>query len=482
MTVRKRLFWSNILMILVPVIATAFIGILCVVFIWLSLLSGASLGLENRERFEYACMAFVEVLETGLETGTDLSSLERLLDSNGMTVTILQDGGSFYHYGEEKNNDGALLEAAVFLGGDSFLIQDGRSLLVHREIIGGYDYQICIFSGNADGETYFDIKMRLAASVIVILLTIFLSILLTNRFLIRFVFRKIERPLDILTKGVHEIRDGNLDYRIHYDGNDEFLPVCEDFNEMAERLKTSVCQIQRQERSRKELVAGISHDIRSPLTSITAYVEGLLDGIARTPEAQRQYLETIRAKAADLNHIVSQLFLFSKMELGEEPEKPCEIRLDEAVEDMVSTSREEYRNRGLLIDVETEPFTLYADPIQIRRIFTNILENSLKYKKKEQGRLFISLRRTESGCRLSFADDGPGVPEEALPHLFEVFYRSDPARQNPNQGSGLGLAIVANAVQRMGGTVTAVLGVDGGLEICMDFPKEVKGHGKNSDH
>lgn len=141
--------------------------------------------------------------------------------------------------------------------------------------------------------------MRLAASVIVILLTIFLSILLTNRFLIRFVFRKIERPLDILTKGVHEIRDGNLDYRIHYDGNDEFLPVCEDFNEMAERLKTSVCQIQRQERSRKELVAGISHDIRSPLTSITAYVEGLLDGIARTPEAQRQYLETIRAKAAD---------------------------------------------------------------------------------------------------------------------------------------------------------------------------------------
>lgn len=137
MTVRKRLFWSNILMILVPVIATAFIGILCVVFIWLSLLSGASLGLENRERFEYACMAFVEVLETGLETGTDLSSLERLLDSNGMIVTILQDGGSFYHYGEEKNNDGALLEAAVFLGGDSFLIQDGRSLLVHREIIGG---------------------------------------------------------------------------------------------------------------------------------------------------------------------------------------------------------------------------------------------------------------------------------------------------------------------------------------------------------
>lgn len=482
MTVKKRLFWSNILMILVPVIATALIGILCVVFIWISLLNGTALGVEDRDRFEYACMAFIEVLETGLETGTDLSSLERLLDGNGMTVTILQDDVLFYHYGEERDNDNALMDAAGFLGTDAFLIQNGRSLLVHRETIGGFDYRICVFSGNAAGEAYTDIKLRVLLSVAAILLTILLSILLTNRFLIRFVFRKIERPLDILTNGVHEIRDGNLDYRIEYDGQDEFRQVCEDFNEMAERLKASVCQIQRQERSRKELIAGISHDIRSPLTSIMAYVEGLVDGIARTPEVQRQYLETIRLKAADLNHIVSQLFLFSKMELGEEPEKPCEIRLDEAVEDMVAASREEYQKKGLSIAVETEPFTLYADPVQIRRIFTNILENSLKYKKKEQGRIFISLRRTKNGCRLSFTDDGPGVPEEALPHLFEVFYRSDPARQNPNQGSGLGLAIVANAVQRMGGTVTASLSADGGLEIGMDFPKEVGEDGKNSDY
>lgn len=131
-----------------------------------------------------------------------------------------------------------------------------------------------------------------------------------------------------------------------------------------------------------------------------------MDGIARTPETQRQYLETIRVKAADLNHIVSQLFLFSEMELGEEPEKSCEIRLDEAVEDIVSTLREEYQDKGLSIVIETEPFTMNADPIQIRRIFTNIMENRLKYKKKEQGRLFITLRRTENGCRLSIFVDG----------------------------------------------------------------------------
>lgn len=385
MTVRKRLFWSNILMILVPVIATTLIGIFCVVLIVMFLYSGTGIGLNDRERFDYTSMAFVELLEKGLENGTDLSAMEKLIDGNGMKVMIMRDGRSVFHYGEEWDNDSDLMAAVDSLGADAFIVREGRSLLVHNERIEGCDYQICVFGGSASRDAESDMKILLFAAVAVIFLTILFSILLTNRFLIRFVFRKIEGPLDILIHGVHEIRDGNLDYRIEYDGQDEFLAVCEDFNEMAERLKTSVRQIQRQERSRKELIAGISHDIQSPLTSIIAYVEGLLDGIARTPEAQKNYLETIRDKAGDLNRIVSQLFLFSKMELGDYPEDPCEIRLDETIMEIVNALREEYEKKGLSIFTETEPFTLYADPIQIQRIVTNILDNSLKYKKKEQG-------------------------------------------------------------------------------------------------
>lgn len=482
MTVRKRLFWSNILMILVPVIATALIGLLCVGFIWLSFINGAGIGLKDQEDFDRACMAITEVVENRLDIGADLSSLETLLDSNGMTITILQSGHPFYTYGEESNNDSDLMSAADFLGNDATITQSGRSLYVHRETINDKDYMICVFGGNTSEKVYANIKVALAMSVIVIVFTIFLSILVTNRFLTKFVFKKIEEPLDILANGVHEIRDGNLDYRITYERQDEFLPVCEDFNEMAGRLKESVNQMGRQERSRKELVAGISHDIRSPLTSIQAYVEGLLDGVAKTPEAQKKYLETIKTKAEDLEHIVSQLFLFSKMELGEYTENLCELRLDETITNTVSALKEEYRQKGLFIDMKLEPVTIYADPVQLQRIITNILENSLKYKNKEQGNLQISLQRMENGCRLSFADDGPGVSQDALPHLFEVFYRSDPARQNPNQGSGLGLAIVANAVQRMGGTVTACACIPSGLEIRIDFPDEVRKDGKNSDY
>lgn len=477
MTVKKRLFWSNILMILVPVIATALIGILCVGFIWLSLINGAGLGLKDQEDFDRACLAITEVIENRLDIGAGLSSLETLLDSNGMAITILQNGQAFYTYGEKSENDSKLMDAAASLGNDVTISQNGRSLYVHRETINEQDYIFCVFGGNTSERAYANIKVSLAMSVIVIAFTIFLSILLTNRFLTKFVFKKIEEPLDILTNGVHEIRDGNLDYRIAYDRQDEFQPVCEDFNEMAGKLKESVNQIQQQERSRKELVAGISHDIRSPLTSIQAYVEGLLDGVAKTPETQKRYLETIKTKAEDLGHIVSQLFLFSKMELGEYPENLCELRLDETIIDTVSAVKEEYRQKGLFITMELEPVTMYADPVQLQRIVTNILENSLKYKNKEQGNIQISLRRMDNGCRLSFADDGPGVPQEALPHLFEVFYRSDPARQNPNQGSGLGLAIVAKVIQRMGGTIAALPCTPSGLEIRMDFPSEVMEHG-----
>lgn len=471
MTIKKRLFWSNILMLLVPVVITGLIGLLCIGFMWLTFLNGAGLRLRGPEDFDRVSQGVTELAEHCMERDAGFSALNALLDSSGMSIRILQEGETRYSYGAPGENDEALLSAAELLGDSATVSQNGRSLHISREVSGGRELTICLFGGNTNEKTYTSLKIALAVSVVILGFTVFLSILLTNRFLTRFVFQKIEEPLDILTHGVHELRDGNLSYRIDYQRPDEFAPVCQDFNEMAGRLKESTEQLRQQEQSRKELVAGISHDIRSPLTSIQAYVEGLLDGIAKTPEAQRRYLETIKAKAQDLGHIVSQLFLFSKLDLEDYPEDRRPLRLDEAIRDGISN--DEYRQKGLLVSMELEPVTIQADPVQLQRIVMNILGNSLKYKDKPQVQVFIRLQRTEAGCRLSFADDGPGVPEEALPHLFEVFYRSDPARQNPHQGSGLGLAIVAKTVERMGGTIRAQNCSPSGLEICIDFPKEV---------
>lgn len=481
MTIKKRLFWSNILMILVPVIATSVVGILCIGFIWIAFVNGFGIEIHDQEEFDIVCALASEKAEDAIKKGSDFSSFESLLDSNGMTVRICSGTEIIYSYGAQSTNDDALYAAADSLGDGATVTQNGCAL--HRSEIEakGTVYTLYLSGRYNNIHSYANLKIVAAFAMILIAFTIFLSILLTNRFLTKFVLRRIEEPLNILAGGVHELRDGNLDFRIAYNRQDEFQPICEDFNEMAGRLKESVQRLQQQEQSRKELIAGISHDIRSPLTSIQAYVEGLLDGVAKTPKTQQRYLETVKTKAEDLEHIVSQLFLFSKMELGEYPEKPQPIRLDETIVNAVTALREEYSEKGLMVDMELVPFTLTADPVQVERIITNILENSLKYKSKKVGKVWITLHRTENGCCLSFFDDGPGVPPEALPHLFEVFYRSDPSRQNPGKGSGLGLAIVANAVKRMSGIITAENNKTGGLTIQIDFSVEVTANEENTD-
>lgn len=253
-----------------------------------------------------------------------------------------------------------MIQATDLLDGQISIALNGRRLYTCHEQINGVEYTIYLLGGNYTERSAFDLKTAFVMSAIFIVFAVFLSILITNRFLTKFVFKKIEKPLDILSGGVHEIRDGNLDYRIKYTGDDEFAHVCSDFNEMAVRLKQSVELTQKQEKSRKELIAGISHDIRSPLTSIQAYVEGLLDGVAKTPAVQRRYLETIKAKAENLAHIVSQLFLFSQMELGEYPENPSLIRLDKVISEIVSS--EDYKKSGLDISMELIPAEIYADP------------------------------------------------------------------------------------------------------------------------
>jgi len=298
-------------------------------------------------------------------------------------------------------------------------------------------------------------------------------IILTDRFLSKFVFKKIEQPLAMLSDGVHQISEGNLSYRIVYAENDEFRQVCDDFNGMAEHLQASIEEVQKNERNRKELLTGISHDLRSPLTSIKAFVEGLQDGVAATPEAQREYLAVIHQKTDDIVGMVSQLFLYSKMDMGNYPTSPERLDIGKELVDFVAASQEEYRAKGLRIEMAAVPADryVYADPVQLRSVFTNILSNSAKYKNKAAATAVVRCELQGAAIRLLFEDDGPGVPGEALPKLFDAFYRSDPSRSGPYMGSGLGLAIARKAVERMGGRTYAENLAQGGLRVAVEIPE-----------
>lgn len=170
------------------------------------------------------------------------------------------------------------------------------------------------------------------------------------------------------------------------------------------------------------------------------------------------------------------------MDLGDYPDEPSRLELDKVLSQELLSFKEELGGQGVKIIEDIQPAVVYADPLQIRRIISNILENSLKYKDKETITVKVSLKAAPSGCSMTFADDGPGVPKDALPHLFEVFYRSDPSRQSPHKGSGLGLAIVESIVRRMGGNATASLCKPKGLEIRIDLPCKGEDYVKDTDH
>jgi signal transduction histidine kinase len=298
-------------------------------------------------------------------------------------------------------------------------------------------------------------RTALMLATIGVILMIVLVFVIINMFT-RHVIKSITNPLDNLILGLKEVRAGNLDYCIHYDGHDEFSQVVGDFNEMTRNSRRMVAQRNRSDENRRELIAGISHDLRTPLTSIKAYVEGLEKGIAATPAMRQKYIQTIHQKTNDLEHIVSQLFMFTKLDLGEYPMQLEITNVKAYMAAYLSGVREEYQKKNLNVNFTDFPQVLVnVDRVQLRNVFMNILENTVKYGNQTDNQLVISGAATNHYVTLTFVDNGQGMASEAVTQLFEVFYRGDRARSNPSQGSGLGLAIAKKTIEAFNGTIEA---------------------------
>jgi signal transduction histidine kinase len=328
-------------------------------------------------------------------------------------------------------------------------------------------------------------RQRPAGSFLFIFLVLFTVVIsVVNNLLTYRLIKNIARPLEILSEGIGQIQKYNLAYRIDYQSDDEFRPVCDTFNQMTAYLEAAAIQKQKDEASRRELIAGISHDLRTPLTSIKGYLEGLESGVASTPDMKEKYFATIKNKTSDLEHIIEQLFLFSKLDMDEFPLALRNVALIPVVEDMIEEMSKEYTPRGLDIHFAKEDGTadvegsvVLADTLWLRNVIVNILENSIAYKTKDRARIEISAAPEKNvpysdsaaDCiALRFADDGPGVAPDAIEKLFSAFYRSDPSRDK--KGSGLGLAISAKVIERMGGSCRAELPAGGGLAVVITLP------------
>lgn len=480
MTIKRRLFISNILMLLIPALVSLLM-IIVSVLLFLNTFYKQLMDETIREN-STSQMHHVLVEQSRIFLGSNdkiedsqlYQTVNKYLNTKDITMEIHDGGSVICSLGSQRSIQNEILYTAMQdLGGEGSITSDNASLYGEKITAGGSDYLVYIYTVDSVKED--EANEAVVKQIVVILgFLIIVFVILTNRFLTRFITRKIERPLDILEYGVHQIRDGNTDYRVEYSENDEFRTICDAFNEMAAKLKESVELTERNERNRKELIAGISHDLRTPLTSIKAYASGLIEGVAATPAMQQKYMQTILTKANSIDQMVDKLFLFSKLDLGDYPFYPENVSLSQLIPRLISSCEKDMADRGMTIHTAPIPddLTVYADPVQLENAFTNILENSLKYKDSDAVDVTISCEELPESVRITIDDNGPGVPEESVSKLFDVFYRSDPSRNDPHKGSGLGLAITAKILERFGGTIWAENLTPKGLRIVMTIPKE----------
>jgi len=480
LTIKRRLFFSNILMIVVPMLLI--VTIVSVMMFAVMNTLGIKDNEEDSDLFYRSVAQIQNYVEEWSQDGnidqikSDINALNENYGSGSMSLFLYQNGKQQYIVG--NYTDHSFLEFALLQEDEEYLTMGQTG--IYKTDAG--EYTILLVDTNfqnietLDRADYYQYLINISILLIIIVIVV---ILLTNWLLTRMIIRGIITPLDTLVYGVHQIRDGNLDYRIAYTGKDEFAAVCTDFNEMAERLLDMVNARQRDEESRKELIAGISHDLRTPLTSIKTYVEGIELGMASTPQMQKHYLGTIKDKTKDLEHIINQLFLFSKLDIGEFPMKMETVDFGRFLSEFTKSVSNEYEQKCLQIDFteETQDVMVRVDKVQFRNVLINILENSVKYCDKEQGVMLVSCR-ADNAAAVTFTDNGPGVPEDTLEKLFNLFYRGDKARSNTSQGSGLGLAISAKIMELLGGSVSAKNAPEGGLSITLTLPI-VKGDNKS---
>lgn len=287
----------------------------------------------------------------------------------------------------------------------------------------------------------------------------FLIVLLfTAMILILWIYRSILRPLNTLRIAMNQIRDGDLDFSVESETDDEIGQLCEDFEDMRLRLKELIDSRLAYEEDIKGLISNISHDLKTPLTAITGYAEGLIDGVADTPEKQEKYLRIIVTKANDMSILVDELAFYAKIDSNTIPYTFKEINLHEYFSDCMEELYFDLEMKQVEVlyqnDAEAE-VEVVADAEQLKRVINNIIGNAVKYKDKPNAQIRIRLHDIGAYIQVEIEDNGMGIPKADLPYIFDRFYRADASRNSRKGGSGLGLAISKKIIEDHAGRIWA---------------------------
>ena len=272
------------------------------------------------------------------------------------------------------------------------------------------------------------------------------------------IYRSVATPLVKLRKATQNIKEGNLDFVLEVDGTDEFAELCRDFEEMRRRLKESAEEKVLLDKENKELISNISHDLKTPITAVKGYVEGIMDGVADTPEKMDRYVRTIYNKTNEMDHLINELTFYSKIDTNRIPYTFSKLNVDDYFSDCAEEVGLELETRGIQLyyaNYVEKDVLVIADGEQIRRVIHNIISNAIKYMDKPKGVIQIRVKDVGDFIQVEIEDNGKGIASKDLTYIFDRFYRTDVSRNSSKGGSGIGLSIVRKILEDHGGKVWA---------------------------
>jgi len=480
MRIKKRLTISNILMLVIPVLIIFIIAIIMNIPFSKAYEKKFAIDRE-RDSYAYFIQQSLRPDWKNFNNKDDFAKLpeelQNFLEPKGYHLIITYDREIISSNITEQDKESIFkIGDDILFQSNSFVLEMNHTSLVKNSFIKDGKVVNIIAINSAYEPIRFDMRREMSTFIISYILIVFIISLIvvtiTNGILSTKIYKKLIVPLELLSYGAEQIKNGNLDFEMNYESDDEFKQVCGDFDEMRLRLKDSVESQLKYEEDRKQLVVGISHDLRTPLTAIKGYVEGLRDGIANTPEKQKKYLNTIYTKACDMDILVDSLFLFSKLDTGNFPFKFDKINMKEYMNNFYKHMKDEFYEKDVEFFFDNKCSDLCKvklDCQEMNRVLLNIVENSVKYKWDNKIKVKITVDEKEDSVVIELSDNGNGVEEEELPNLFVSFYRGDVSRTNPSEGSGLGLAIAKNIVEAHGGKIAAYN--INGLTINITLPK-----------
>lgn len=308
---------------------------------------------------------------------------------------------------------------------------------------------------------YFLIDMLL----IIVIIMLFITLLMR-----RWIHNGLVRPMSEMNVAMQHIAGGDMDYKLMNQYTGEVGAVFDNYEDMRIKLKESMEKTIESEKKNRELVSNISHDLKTPITSIKGYVEGIMDGIADTPEKMDRYIKTIYNKANDMDRLINELTIYSSIDANRIPYNFHRLNVAEYFQDCIEEVGLDLESKNIKLDfinMVPQDTLVIADPEQMRRVINNIIGNSVKYLDKKDGLIEIRILDELDSIRIEIEDNGKGISQKDLSHIFERFFRSDASRNSTKGGSGIGLSIVKKIIEDHGGYIWATS--KEGEGTCMHF-------------